>query len=81
MPLLSECKPCEPVGMGKTIADYLKVEVDRIVAEEAHKAAENVERLVREKTAQIAARVVEKMSVDTLGRELVIRIDFGSALR
>lgn len=56
------------------ITSALKTSIESIVEEEAKKAAANVERRVREKTAQIAASVLERYSMERIGPDLRITV-------
>ena len=60
------------------VQQALQAEVDLIVAAEAKEAAKRVEMQVREKTAQIATRIFDRMTVERNVVELVIRVDIGS---
>ncbi len=65
-------------NFAKAVQQALQSEVDLIVAAEAREAAKRVEMQVREKTAQIATRIFDRMTIERDGVELVIRVDIGS---
>ncbi len=70
--------PKEPLD--KLIADALRREIGRIIVEETElavkEAEERVRQRVRENTGALACRVLDHFSMERLGRDLIIRVDF-----
>jgi hypothetical protein len=54
----------------------LTTEIEKIVEEEAEKAADQVQRRVRDKTMQVAVNLLRHLTMERDGNELVIRMDF-----
>ncbi len=67
----------EPIrSVGDAVQRALQGEVEKIVAEEAVEASKRVEKRVRARTAEIAATVLQRMSLNYEGNQLVIKVDF-----
>ena len=66
----------DPAVLQKSIGQALEQELQRIGDEEVAKITERVKQRVREATTNFAARVCERMSFESLGRELIIRVEF-----
>jgi len=65
----------------EAVKKALEIEIESIVAEEAKEAARKVETRVREKTAQVACRILNQINFESRGPELVIRVNFNEAPR
>ena len=59
-----------------SLHNAIKVELDRIVEEEAGNAAEAVRKRVRTLAADVAFQMYDRLSICSMGRELTIRVQF-----
>ena len=66
----------DPAALRNAIGVALEQELQKIGDEEIAKIIKTVKLRVREATTNFAARVCERMSFDTLGQELIIRVEF-----
>jgi len=66
-------------SMAEHLRDVVKVELDRIVEEEAKRAAASVQERVRKLIATVAFQMYDRVSIISVGRELVIRVEFDDA--
>lgn len=67
-------KPTDTIS--RAIHSALEKEIERIVKEEAGIAAETVKTRVRERTTAIASNILEHFTMERMGSELVIRVNF-----
>jgi hypothetical protein len=63
-------------GIVSAVRKALQGEIDFIVDQEAKAAGERTEKRVRERTAQIAATILQRMDMSYNGNELIIRVEF-----
>lgn len=66
------------VSLTAVVQRALISEIERIIEEEAKLAAERTEKRVREKTAEVAAIVFERLTFEGFGSQLKITVDFDS---
>lgn len=59
----------------------IRSEVERIIEEESKAAGERVVKRIKERTAEIAAIVLGKFTMERFENKLVIAVDFGAELR
>lgn len=69
-------KPTQPEPFEHAIALAIQKQIEKIVIEEGQAAARRVEERVRCESAQIVARVLTRFSMQRVGDELVIRVEF-----
>lgn len=65
-----------PGDLAHIVRKGLTAEIEKIIEQEAIQAARIVETRVRETTAQVACRILDNITFEKCGAELVIRVSF-----
>lgn len=70
--------PSQELNIERAIQSAITQEIAKIVADEAMKAAQRVESLVRSEAAAIAGRILTRFNMERTGTNLIITIDFNN---
>lgn len=65
-----------PDSIKTEVGIYFRKEVERIAGEEIALAQKRIEERVRSRSAEIAARLVDKFEISSFGREMVMTVRF-----